>query len=107
MSLDRKRSQQSVPMVDQIDPRMFHCEVGVLRRHGEVDHVGQSTRDLRTRSSSTDDNKIQCALPHQRRVAIGVLENGQYPRTQLLGFFYGVERKGVLLGTFDAEKVRL
>jgi hypothetical protein len=55
----------------------------------------------------TDNHEIQCALPHQRRVAIGVLENGQDARAQALGFFYGVERKGVLLGAFGAEKVRL
>src|SRR5262245_17243503 len=107
MSLHRKRSQKSVPMVDQIDPRVFHCEVGVLRRHGAVAHVGQSPRYLRTRRSSTDDNTIQFSLPQQRRVAIGILESGQDARAQLLGFFYGVERKGVLLGTFGAEKVRL
>src|SRR5215471_7842891 len=107
MSLHRKRPQKSVPMVDQIDPRVFHCEVAVLRRHGEVDHIGQRTRDLRTRRSSTDNYKIQCALLHQRRVAIGILENGEDARSQLLSLFYGVERKGVLLGAFSAEKVRL
>src|SRR5215813_1734985 len=107
MSLHWKRPQKSVPMVDQIDPRMFHCEVAVLRWHGEVDPIGQRTRDLRTRRSSTDNHKIQRALLHQRRVAIGVLENGQDARAQLLSLFYGVERKGVLLGTFGAEKIRL
>jgi hypothetical protein len=106
MGLRRKRRQKVLRIFDQKDACVFHCEVGVFRRHGECDHVGQCSRHLDARGSSTNDYEIR-ALLYQLRIPVGVLENGQDARAQPLRLFQRVKWKRVLVRPFRAEEVRL
>src|SRR5215471_3242712 len=107
MSLRRKSFEEFIPMVDQIDPSVFHCQVRELLRHGHVDHIGQRSRDLCACSSSTHNHEIQRTLFQQLRVLAGILENGKDARAQPLSLFDAVEWICVLVRTFCAEKICL
>ena len=91
-----ERAEQGVAEVDEVDARGGDSQVVVLGGHRLVDQVGQRPGRFDAGRPAAHDHEVQRALVDQRRVPVGLLEDGEDARAQPLRVVERVERERVL-----------